>query len=83
MTFFTYNKIINRETDPSFSDPGLLHSIKYPTGGVSVFTYENNIVKPPDFIDKLLTHSNTPWKQETVHATVLRKKRILFRSNVF
>lgn len=51
-----YNK--DRTVDPVYAEAGLLKKITNPLGGVTEFTYEQNIRIPPAFIDQLIYPEN-------------------------
>jgi hypothetical protein len=58
LSFFDYDVPDNRQVDTAYSGAGLLQKMTYPTGGSTLFTYEQNRVKKPAFIDQLLVMNN-------------------------
>jgi len=60
LTFYNYNGIVNRRVDSVKSEAGLLKQIKYPTGGYTKFTYEQNKVIPPDYYKNLKINPTNP-----------------------
>ncbi|TCP23323.1 YD repeat-containing protein [Tenacibaculum skagerrakense] len=50
----------NRRVHLENSKAGILEQIKYPTGGITKFTYEHNTGAPPSFINEVVTPAINP-----------------------
>lgn len=81
-SFFKYG----RNVDVNKSKAGVLERIKYPTGGETVLSYENNSVKTPKFMSKILTGytNDIETKHIYFHENDKYKKSVkVYESEVF
>lgn len=77
LTFYNYDRTVNREVDEFKSKVGLITEVILPTGGYSKFTFEPNKAIPPIYFKNLYFKNSNPTSSNSKSINLLKDSQYL------